>query len=126
MYDIAMRLKNDYRNIPWYISENGMGVSEEGRFMDEEGVVQDTYRIEFLENHLTKLSEAIKDGSNCFGYHMWTFSDCWSWLNAYKNRYGFYRVNREDGYKRSDKLSSYWFKSVIENGGFEKTDDSSN
>ncbi|MCB7112468.1 family 1 glycosylhydrolase, partial [Agathobacter rectalis] len=51
MYDIAMRLKNDYRNIPWYISENGMGVSEEERFMDENGVVQDTYRIEFLENH---------------------------------------------------------------------------
>ena len=126
MYDIAMRLKNDYRNIPWYISENGMGVSEEERFIDENGVVQDTYRIEFLENHLTKLSEAINDGSNCFGYHMWTFSDCWSWLNAYKNRYGFYRVNREDGYKRTDKTSSYWFKSVIENGGFEKTDDSNN
>ena len=123
MYDIAMRLKNDYKNIPWYISENGMGVSEEERFMDENGVVQDTYRIEFLENHLMKLNEAINDGSNCFGYHMWTFSDCWSWLNAYKNRYGFYRVNREDGYSRSDKASSYWFKSLIDNGGFEKSYD---
>ena len=25
IYDIAMRLKNSYGTIPWYISENGMG-----------------------------------------------------------------------------------------------------
>ncbi|MHC5227766.1 glycoside hydrolase family 1 protein [Enterococcus sp. LJL99] len=121
LYDIAMRLKNDYHNISWYVSENGMGVAEEERFMDTEGIIQDTYRIEFLEDHLVMLNRAIQKGSNCFGYHMWTFSDCWSWLNAYKNRYGFYRVDREHDYARSDKASSYWFKSVIENGGFENS-----
>ena len=32
MYDIAMNLKNNYNNIPWYISENGMGVEGEDRY----------------------------------------------------------------------------------------------
>ncbi|HEY4538297.1 MAG TPA: glycoside hydrolase family 1 protein, partial [Erysipelothrix sp.] len=29
VYDIAMTLKNDYNNIPWFLSENGMGVEGE-------------------------------------------------------------------------------------------------
>ena len=35
MYDIAMNLKNNYNNIPWYISENGMGVEGEDRYKNE-------------------------------------------------------------------------------------------
>ncbi|MDE8039405.1 hypothetical protein PT110_09570 [Erysipelothrix rhusiopathiae] len=27
----------------------------------------------------------MADGANCFGYHLWTFVDCWSWLNGYRN-----------------------------------------
>jgi 6-phospho-beta-glucosidase len=114
-----MRLKNDYSNIPWYVSENGMGVEGEEQFLDEHGVIQDDYRIEFLEDHLSMLAKAMDEGSQCFGYHMWTFVDCWSWLNAYKNRYGFYRLNRDQNYARSDKASSYWMKQVIEQSGFE-------
>ncbi|WP_414841277.1 glycoside hydrolase family 1 protein [Enterococcus saccharolyticus] len=120
MYDIAMRLKNDYSNIPWYVSENGMGVEGEEQFLDENGVIQDDYRIEFLEDHLEMLAKAMQEGSQCFGYHMWTFVDCWSWLNAYKNRYGFYRLNRDQNYARSDKASSYWLKQVIEQSSFER------
>ncbi|MGX7418234.1 glycoside hydrolase family 1 protein [Carnobacterium gallinarum] len=119
LYAIAMRLKNDYGNIPWYVSENGMGVSQEERFMNEEGVIQDEYRIDFVRNHLVELERAIAAGSSCYGYHMWTFLDCWSWLNAYKNRYGYYRVGLEKNYQRSPKLSSFWMAGVIQQNGFE-------
>jgi 6-phospho-beta-glucosidase len=112
IYDIAMRLKNDYQNMPWFVSENGMGVSEEERFMDATGQVNDTYRIAFVEDHLRQLHHAIEDGSPCFGYHMWTFMDCWSWLNAYKNRYGFYRVDLKNDFKRYPKASSFWLAEV--------------
>lgn len=114
IYDIALRIKDSYNNIPWFISENGMGVAEEERFINESGIVQDTYRIEFIHAHLSFLHKAIQEGSNCFGYHLWTFIDCWSWLNSYKNRYGFYRVDLENNFKRSRKLSSYWMENVIE------------
>ncbi|EOS7801793.1 family 1 glycosylhydrolase [Enterococcus hirae] len=113
IYDIAMRLKNSYSNIPWYISENGIGVSQEERFNNKENMIDDNYRIDFLFEHLTQLQQAISEGSPCFGYHMWTFADCWSWLNAYKNRYGFYRVDLDNGYKRLPKQSSLWMAQVI-------------
>ncbi|RBT39674.1 hypothetical protein EB07_02611 [Enterococcus hirae] len=108
-----MRLKNSYSNIPWYISENGMGVSQEERFNNKENMIDDNYRIDFLFEHLTQLQQAISEGSPCFGYHMWTFADCWSWLNAYKNRYGFYRVDLDNGYKRLPKQSSLCMAQVI-------------
>lgn len=113
IYDIAMMIKNEYDNIPWFISENGMGVAEEERFMDEEGIVQDDYRIEFIRDHLEQTLRAISDGANCFGYHLWTFIDCWSWLNAYKNRYGYYRLDLKTG-NRIPKKSSFWMKQIIE------------
>lgn len=112
IYDIAVEIKENYGNIPWYISENGMGVAEEERFMDEDGIVQDDYRIEFIRDHLEQALKAINEGANCFGYHLWTFIDCWSWLNAFKNRYGYYRLNLETG-ERIPKKSSYWMKDII-------------
>ncbi|MBN8236407.1 glycoside hydrolase family 1 protein [Halobacillus kuroshimensis] len=117
LYDIALNIKDHYNNIPWYVAENGMGVSDEERFMDEDGMIHDDYRIEFLEEHLKWLHKGIKEGSNCYGFHMWTFVDNWSWLNAYKNRYGFYRVDVETQ-QRSLKKSGHWFKEVSRNNGF--------
>lgn len=118
IYDIAMMIKAEYNNIPWFISENGMGVADEERFMDEDGIVQDDYRIEFISNHLTHALRAIDEGANCFGYHLWTFIDCWSWLNAYKNRYGFYRYDLETG-ARTPKKSAFWIRDVIANRSLE-------
>ncbi len=119
IYDIAMRLKESYHNIPWFISENGMGVSEEERYMDAHGIIQDTYRIDFVSDHLKALHQAIEEGSPCFGYHMWTFTDCWSWLNAYKNRYGYYRLDLTNGYARTPKEISFWMADVIAHNGFD-------
>lgn len=112
IYDIAMTLKNDYGNIPFYISENGMGVADEDRFMDDDGIIQDDYRIAFIHDHLTFVQKAISKGANVFGYHLWTFIDCWSWLNGYRNRYGFYRYDLKTG-DRSPKKSAFWIKDVI-------------
>lgn len=113
VYDIAIMLKEEYGNLPWFISENGMGVADEERFMDEEGIIQDDYRIEFIRDHLAQALKAIDEGSSCFGYHLWTFVDCWSWLNAYKNRYGYYRYDLETG-ERTPKKSSLWLRDVIQ------------
>lgn len=116
IYDIAMNIKNNYGNIEWMITENGMGVENEERFV-RDGIIQDDYRIEFYKDHLTYLAKGIEDGSNCIGYHVWTFIDCWSWLNAYKNRYGLVELNLENQ-ERKIKKSGYWFKELSERRGF--------
>ena len=117
IYDIAINIRDNYRNIPWFVSENGMGVSREERFMDESGQVQDDYRIDFIKEHLACLHRGIEEGSNCFGYHLWTPIDCWSWMNAYRNRYGFISNNIHTQVK-TIKKSGEWFKQVTIDNGF--------
>lgn len=117
IYDIAKKIQEEYGNIDWFVSENGIGIQDEEQFM-KDGVVQDDYRIDFLKEHLTYLNQAMNEGANCLGYHMWTFVDCWSWGNAYKNRYGFYRLDVETG-EKTCKKSGKWFKQVTEQHGFD-------
>lgn len=100
VYDIALKMRDQYGNIPWFLSENGVGISGEDRYRDESGQIQDDYRIQFLKEHLTYLHKGIQAGSNCFGYHVWTPIDCWSWLNAYKNRYGLVENNHRTQLRR--------------------------
>lgn len=117
IYDIGINIKENYNNIPYYISENGMGVEGEEAYINSDGVIEDDYRIEFIKEHLKWLHKAIEEGSNCLGYHMWTFIDCWSWTNAYKNRYGLVALDLKTQ-KRTIKKSGKWFKELSQNNGF--------
>ena len=112
IYDIAINIRDNYDNIPWYISENGMGVEGEDRYINSEGIIEDDYRIEFIKEHLEYLHKGIEEGSNCFGYHSWTGIDCWSWCNAYKNRYGFIALDLKTQ-KKTIKKSGQWIKEFI-------------
>lgn len=116
VYDILMDLKNNYGNIESFISENGMGVQNEQRFIVN-GEIQDDYRIDFIRDHLKWLHRAIQEGCNVKGYHLWATMDNWSWLNAYKNRYGLISIDIETK-KRTLKKSAYWFKKITESNGF--------
>lgn len=118
IYDILTNTRENYGNIKCYISENGMGVEGEERFVNADGVIEDDYRIEFVSDHLKYVHQAIQEGTNCVGYHMWTCMDNWSWTNAYKNRYGFISVDLANDAKRTVKKSGRWFKKVSDNNGF--------
>lgn len=118
IYDIGINLRDHYGNIEWLVTENGMGVEGEEIFR-QDGFIQDDYRIDFIKDHLVELHKAIKEGCNCKGYLLWTFIDCWSWLNAYKNRYGLIELNL-DNQERIIKKSGYWFKTLSQANGFER------
>lgn len=117
IYDVAINVRDNYGNIPWYISENGMGVEGEEKFIGADGVIADDYRIDFIREHLEWLHKGIEEGSNCFGYHLWTPIDCWSWSNAYKNRYGLIALDLVTQ-KKTIKKSGRWFHELAENNGF--------
>lgn len=110
LYDIAVNVKEKYGNLPWFVSENGMGVSNEERFITN-GIVQDDYRIKFIIEHLKALHKGIQEGSNCHRYFVWTAIDNWSWKNAYRNRYGLIRTNIHNQLKTLKK-SGYWYKEL--------------
>ena len=96
-----------------------VSVHADEKYMDENGTVQDDYRIEFVRDHLEWIAKAIEDGANCLGYHYWGVIDNWSWCNAFKNRYGFVRVCLDDGYKRKEKKSASWIREVARTNEFE-------
>lgn len=112
IYDFGMKLKNDYPDLTFFISENGMGVEKEDQFRGEDGIIKDTYRVEFVRDHLEWVAKAIEDGARCKGYHYWAVIDNWSWANAFKNRYGFVEICLQDGYKRKCKQSAEWLRQV--------------
>ena len=119
IYDCLIDIRDNYSNVETFISENGMGVENEEPFRNAEGFIEDSYRIDFIKNHLAQIHKAIGEGCNCKGYHLWTFVDNWSWMNAYKNRYGYVELQLHNDKKRVIKKSGYWIQKVIKDNGFE-------
>ena len=112
LYDIGMRIKTEYGNLPWIVSESGMGVQNEARFKGPDGVVQDDYRIDFIAEHLAWLSKAVAEGSNCQGYWLFASLDNCSPYNAFKNRYGLVEVDRAQNLARRLKKSAAWYRAA--------------
>lgn len=112
VYDMAMRMKNEYGNFPWFIAENGMGIEGEERFKNSDGQIQDDYRIRFIGEHLYQALRAREDGANCLGYMLWAFTDNVSPMNAFKNRYGLIEIDLENNRARRMKKSAHWFRAL--------------
>ena len=91
----------------------GIGVSNEDRYLNRDGLIEDDYRIQFVQEHLYWLHKAIDEGANCYGFHLWTPIDCFSWRNSYRNRYGLISVNIHTQ-KKCLKKSAYFFKNLAE------------
>lgn len=112
IYDMAMRIKNDYRNIPWFVAESGMGVENESQFRNRDGIIEDDYRITFISEHLYYTLLAREEGANCHGYMLWAFTDNVSPMNAFKNRYGLIEIDLDNQRARRPKKSASWFRQL--------------
>ena len=112
IYDFGMKCKDEYPNLEFFISENGIGTAGEYKNRDEQGQIEDPYRVEFVRDHLKWIAKAIEDGAAIKGYHYWGLIDNWSWSNAFKNRYGFVEVDLMEGYQRRLKQSAAWLRQV--------------
>ena len=113
IYDFAIKMTRDYPDLEWFVSENGIGIEEDQAERDAEGrILDESYRVPFVRDHLRWIARAIDEGARCRGYHYWGAIDCWSWNNAYKNRYGFVEVDLDHNYERRPKESAAWIAEV--------------
>ena len=113
IYDFAMTMTRDYPDLDWFVSENGIGIEEHHATRTADGRIDDlAYRVPFVADHLRWIARAIDEGARCRGYHYWGVIDCWSWNNAFKNRYGFVEVDLQDNYRRRLKASAEWLRHV--------------
>lgn len=102
-------LRDEYGNPPVMITENGTAALD---VPDETGYVNDVARIRYLREHLTTLSDCIKDGCNVQGYYIWSLMDNFEWASGFTPRFGIVRVDY-DTQKRTPKRSAHWYKKVI-------------
>jgi 6-phospho-beta-glucosidase len=106
--------------LPLFIVENGFGAIDKP---DADGVVRDTYRIDYLGAHIREMKKAVTlDGVDLIGYTPWGCIDLVSFTTGeYKKRYGFIYVDlHDDGTgtgARSRKQSFDWYKNVIASNG---------
>ena len=103
------------------VVENGLGAYD---VKGEDGMVHDTYRIDYLRQHIEQMKEAVKDGVDLMGYTPWGCIDLVSASTGeMAKRYGFIYVNKfDDGtgdLSRERKESFFWYKKVIETNGEE-------
>ncbi|WP_426347793.1 glycoside hydrolase family 1 protein [Cronobacter universalis] len=104
---------------PLFIVENGLGAKDR---VEADGAINDDYRINYLNDHLVQVREAIEDGVDVMGYTSWGPIDLVSASKAeLSKRYGFICVDRHDDgsgtLARSRKKSFYWYKDVIASNG---------
>lgn len=109
----------DRYHLPLMIVENGIGLDEH---LDENGEIADPDRIQYVEDHLKYVHEAILDGVEVLGYLYWGPIDIVSaGTGEMRKRYGFVYVDRfNDGtgtLERKIKNSYYRYKEIIESNG---------
>lgn len=118
---VTLREVNDRYHLPIIITENGIGAYDK---VDEDGSVQDHYRIDYLKKHIEQMELAIADGVDVIGYCPWAAIDLISTHQGFRKRYGFIYINRDEDdlkdLKRIKKQSFYWYKEVISSNGKER------
>ena len=107
---------------PLFVVENGLGAKDQLVEIDGEPTVLDDYRIDYLNDHLVQVREAIEDGAEVMGYTSWGCIDVVSASTAQlSKRYGFIYVDRNDDgsgtLERYRKKSFGWYRDVIASNG---------
>lgn len=109
----------DRYRIPIMVVENGLGAKDK---IEEDGSINDDYRIDYLRQHIQEMEGAVEDGVDLMGYTPWGCIDLVSASTGeMAKRYGFIYVEKYDdgtgSLARRKKKSFYWYKKVIETNG---------
>ncbi|MCS0184246.1 6-phospho-beta-glucosidase [Vibrio alginolyticus] len=116
---VLLNFLHDRYQKPLFVVENSLGARDE---IDENGEIQDDYRIAYLNDHLVQAHEAILDGVELMGFTSWGPIDLVANSTAeMSKRYGFIYVDRHDDgqgtLERKRKKSFFWYQDVIRTSG---------
>jgi beta-glucosidase len=100
------------------ITENGAAYDD---VMDEQGVVDDSDRIDYIDAHIAATKHAIEQGVDVRGYFVWSLFDNFEWAEGYSKRFGIVYVDYATQ-RRAFKASAYWYRDLIARHLAEDTD----
>ncbi|UUP16983.1 GH1 family beta-glucosidase [Nitratireductor thuwali] len=103
------RVHRDYaKGLPIYVTENGMASAD--RLAG--GAVGDPARIDFLNQHLARVRQAIDAGVPLKGYFIWSLLDNYEWALGYEKSFGLVHVDF-DTLQRTPKASWHALKEAL-------------
>jgi beta-glucosidase len=106
---VLLDIQNNYGNPTVYVMENGCSLPD---IPDENGVVADWERVNYLRAHIQAIHQALQAGANLRGYFVWSLMDNFEWNWGYSRRFGLVRVDFINQ-RRTPKQSAYWFGEVM-------------
>jgi beta-glucosidase len=113
--DLCLRWTAEYGDVlpPIYITENGVAYDTD---ISADGKIHDSGRIEYLNDHLRSIRDAISAGADIRGYFQWSLFDNFEWGFGYEKRFGIVHVDYKTQV-RTPKDSAAWYTKVIESDG---------
>jgi beta-glucosidase len=93
LVEVLVRVNDDYDAPPILITENGAAYDD---ILDEQGDVNDTERIKYLDAHVAAIRRAIDHGVAVCGYFVWSLLDNFEWAEGYSKRFGIVYVEYAD------------------------------
>lgn len=99
----------DRYKLPIVITENGMANDD----VLNNGIINDSKRIDFLKQYLNEYGRAIQDGVPALGYFLWSIMDNFEWAEGYSKRFGIIYVDYENQ-RRTLKDSAVWYRNLID------------
>ncbi|MDQ3844672.1 MAG: family 1 glycosylhydrolase, partial [Bacteroidota bacterium] len=111
LYQLLMRLKNEYGNPAMIITENGAGFPDED--IREGKVVKDPLRADYIKRHIEAALKAKREGANLKGYFVWSGWDNFEWVSGYTKRFGIIHVDFQTQ-ERTPKQSFYTYQKIIQ------------
>ncbi|HIA91633.1 TPA: glycoside hydrolase family 1 protein [Candidatus Saccharibacteria bacterium] len=102
----AISSLHSHYGLPIFVTENGISDSS------------DTYRQQFIAQHLKHIHGAIESGAEVTGYLYWSLLDNFEWSEGYWEKFGLFAVDPKTK-ERSARGSAKWYGQVAKNNFLE-------
>jgi len=113
LLETLLRIGRDYGQPEIHLTATGAAYPD---VPNDEGMIEDRDRTEFLEEHLIRAHQALLEGIKLRGFFPWCFLDGFEWSFGYGRRFGLLAVDRPS-LRRSWKCSAFWYRERIAEGG---------
>jgi beta-glucosidase len=106
---------NALKRLQTYPTINEILVTENGAAFEDRVInneVNDTERLNYLQEHIAQVLKAQSEGVNVKGYFVWTLMDNFEWAEGFHPRFGLIHVDFATQ-KRIIKSSGKWYSQML-------------
>src|SRR5665213_816639 len=102
-----------YENMPaLMVTETGAAFTD----TIDNGKVNDVKRLQYIQDNISQILRAKREGINVTGYFVWTLLDNFEWAEGYYPRFGLVYVDFATQ-ERIIKSSGYWYSNFLKGSG---------